>query len=47
VAAFALKDATDLVEQELKMDQAVDSLVLCVHEYLLFRVAEQRVMVRI
>jgi hypothetical protein len=32
MAALALKDTTDLVEQKLKMDQAVDRLLACAHD---------------
>jgi hypothetical protein len=32
MAALALKDATDLVEQKLRMDQAVDSLLTGAHD---------------
>jgi hypothetical protein len=31
MSALALKDATDLVEQEVRMDQAVDRLLACAH----------------
>jgi hypothetical protein len=31
-AALALKECTDLVEQKLKMDRAVDSLLVCAHD---------------
>jgi hypothetical protein len=31
-AALALKDATDLVEQKQRMDQAVDNLLTCAHD---------------
>ncbi|MDR1987102.1 MAG: hypothetical protein LBP88_09070, partial [Treponema sp.] len=32
MAALALKDSTALVEQKVKMDRAVDSLLTCAHE---------------
>jgi hypothetical protein len=32
MAALALKDSTALVEQKLKMDRAVDSLLTCAHD---------------
>jgi hypothetical protein len=34
MAALALKDSTALVEQKLKMDRAVDSLLTCAHDVL-------------
>jgi hypothetical protein len=32
MAALALKDSTALVEQKVKMDKAVDSLLACAHD---------------
>jgi hypothetical protein len=32
MAALALKDATDLVEQKVQMDRAVDSLLHSAHD---------------
>jgi hypothetical protein len=32
LAALALKEARDLVEQKLKMDQTIDSLLNCTHD---------------
>jgi hypothetical protein len=46
MAALALKNATDLVEQKVKMDRAVDSLLNPPTVCRYFRIAEQEAMVK-